>query len=1087
MAIPVNLQQFKSSGVYSLEFDKSQIIQTTTGQLRLIIGFSKKGPFNTPIFVPSVDFFKDVFGDVDKSLERRGSFFHRSCLTALENGPILAMNLLKLDDNLDTTEFRPLSLSSTITNPVEASAPVSAYFNTDKFWFYDANQLENVTINYHPSGIPQLFTIANVGRKPISVLVRKSDQAGRTRLGLDVLAKEWYGTGNVPSFMSENDYISDYLIDIFVVDGDFSDYNALRLDPIFGRFFDAKGLIKNLVDGFGTVRNGIDEFVNSGLVPVLGRYTGVLIPDFVTKNGENLYIQDLVNRDIQRTGLLLHLDKAMFDDEYLSANKIDLLGHTIESEQPTTIDFLSYYGTVVENLEYDEQANFNFTSFELIAESSTVIPTTVNGYLSASTALTSLTTYAANRYDTIKILGPNHPDVVNGLATSLYTTQEDFETFVNSLSTDKSFIDNVDIEFNATPTPFSAVKIHIKEVVKSSDNLTSTLIDKVTIRISLEDEIVNGIRTANDQYYYYFAPTNTPININVIPALNVFVLDPNLPTTLIATQWTDVYQDAITGILTDGDSVLTSVTGPTYAPVTFEYAVENNFQTAFSISNGDGFSKLIGYLTVKAFTDDTFATQVDIPTVAATGATYRTFKTLTGSLNENLTVSQVLEPNKLIFDNSDLGPLGLNGFNGKIKVGDYLVAGFVNETTKINPLTGKTRLTRVLTVSENRNPLSTDYKKITVTTVEPIFVDNLRIERYKTIEDFVTNYQFTALNGYTLRPDQIPNKTNDRMNELLDVMYDTNIAASLADRESIDFRYIVDTFNHGIEGSSKARLSRLAKNRGNAFAILNAPSIEELKASTDPYFKFSPTSYFDPIYISTGGNLDLNPNNILSYPSVEDGANYCAFYGPNLLIRENGVSISVPPAAHVSKLFIDKYTRALPYSIVAGTRRGVVSGAGVVGVEYAFTRKQLDEIEPFGYNAILSLKGSGLVINANNTAQQNIKSALSNIHVRELLIFIQDGVQDILKFYRWEFNTAQNRLEIKSLVDGFLSQVLNNGGLYSFTTTMDSTNNTQEIIDNNFGIIDIFVEPVRGLGKLVARYTVLKTGSIAAGDFGLPQ
>jgi len=1083
MAIPVNLQQFKSSGVYSLEFDKSQIITGTTSVLRLIIGFSKKGPFNTPIYVPSVEFFKDIFGDVDKTLERRGNFFHRSCLTALERGPILVLNLLRFDDNLDKTEFRPISLCSTENNLAESVAPVSKYFNTDKFWYYDAKQLLNVVRDYHPSGMPALFSIANVGRKPISVLMRKSDQSGRTRLGLDVLAKEWYGTGNVPSFMSENDFISDYLIDIFVVEGDFSDYNALRLDSIFGRFFDQKGLIKNLIDGFGNVKNGIDEFVNSGLVPVLGRFTGVLIPDFVNKNGENLYIEDLVNREVQRTGLMMYLDKTKFDDEYLSGNLIDLIGHTIESEEPTSINFLSYFGTIVENLEYVEQPTFDFETFELIAESSTIIPTSVNGYLAASTALTSLTTYAANRYDTIKILGPNHPSVVNNLATSYFTTQEDFETFVNSISTNSTFFDNVSAELNSIVTLFTASKIHIAEVVTSSDNLTSSTIDKITIRISLEDEITSGVRVASDQYYYFGAAINTQTFIDCIPKFNPFFRDATLPNTLIAGQWSQVYQDALNGVLTDGDSVLTSIVGPTYAFVTFDYASDNDFA---NVANGLAFSKNIGYITVRAFSDENFTTQINIPTVLATGATNRTFKTLSGALNENLQISTIVEPNKLTFDNSATGPLGLNGFNGKIKVGDYLIAGFANETTKIDPLTGKTRLTRVLSVSENRNPLSVDYKVITIITVDPIFVSNNRVERYKTIEDFVSNYRFTALTGYSIRPDHLPNNTNDRMNEILDVMYDTNIAISLADQDNIDFRYIVDTFNHGIEASSKSRLSRLAMNRKNAFAILNAPSIDELKNSTDPYFKFSPTSNFDPIYIASGGNLNLNPNNVLSYPTVENGANYCGFYGPNLLIRENGTNISVPPAAHISNLFVEKYTRALPYSIVAGPRRGVVSGAGVVGVEYAFSRRQLDEIEPFGYNAILNQKGLGLVINANNTAQQTIKSALSQIHVRELLIFIQDGVANILKNYRWEFNTAQNRLEIKSLVDGFLAQILNNGGLNNYTTIMDSSNNTSETIDNNLGLIDIFVEPVRGLGILIARYTVLKTGSIAAGDFALP-
>ena len=137
----------------------------------------------------------------------------------------------------------------------------------------------------------------------------------------------------------------------------------------------------------------------------------------------------------------------------------------------------------------------------------------------------------------------------------------------------------------------------------------------------------------------------------------------------------------------------------------------------------------------------------------------------------------------------------------------------------------------------------------------------------------------------------------------------------------------------------------------NAFAILNSPSVKEFKNSTDPMFKFDSTKTFDPRYIATGGNLALNPNNIYSLPSIADGANYCGFYTPNLKVIERGATKFVPPAGHISNLYIDKYNLALPWSIVAGPRRGVVAGTGVAGVEYEFDRKALDEIEPFGLNA----------------------------------------------------------------------------------------------------------------------------------------
>ena len=96
MALDPKITTLKASGTYRFEFDKSQVVSIPAEQTRLVIGFSKKGPVNTPVFVPDTAFFKQVFGDIDRNLEKKESYFHRSCLTALERGPILALNLLAI-------------------------------------------------------------------------------------------------------------------------------------------------------------------------------------------------------------------------------------------------------------------------------------------------------------------------------------------------------------------------------------------------------------------------------------------------------------------------------------------------------------------------------------------------------------------------------------------------------------------------------------------------------------------------------------------------------------------------------------------------------------------------------------------------------------------------------------------------------------------------------------------------------------------------------------------------------------------------------------------------------------------------------
>jgi hypothetical protein len=328
------------------------------------------------------------------------------------------------------------------------------------------------------------------------------------------------------------------------------------------------------------------------------------------------------------------------------------------------------------------------------------------------------------------------------------------------------------------------------------------------------------------------------------------------------------------------------------------------------------------------------------------------------------------------------------------------------------------------------------------------------------------------------------NITGKEISDYLSVLSGGNgIYDALIDKDIIDFRYVVDTFTSFDENglNPKGNLSQLAKDRQNASAILNAPTIEDFKKSTDPSFTDA-NGAFDTAYIASGGNQDKNPTKIYALPSINQGANYAFYYGPGLIVSDNGKDIIVPPAAYVCNNYIDKYTNALPWSIVAGPRRGVVAGTNVKGVEYAFDKGDRDILEPFGYNPIVFQRGTGLTILGNKTAQQSIKSALSSAHVREVLIYIQDGMADILKDYIFEFNTAQTRLEIKTLADSFLQSVKQDNGVYEFKNVMDSTNNTNEVIDNNMGIIDTYVEPVKGLEIVVHRTTVLNTGEIQSGN-----
>lgn len=1011
MALEPRLAQIANgaSGVYQLTFDKSQTISQTQNTIRLIVGFSKKGPFNTPVLVPDSDFFRSVYGDIDRTLERKGSWFHRTCLTALEEGPILVLNLLNLNNDLttadpDTVEHVSFSTSISDTNGPLRNDLLSLFYKRDKFWIEDPEEfIKTLGAN------AKLLNFVNLGQKPVSILTLKSNLSG-----FDITAKEWYGVGETPEFLDENDLLSDYFVDTYVFDGDWTDYQKLAIDPIFGKYFTNEGFQKEM----------LNDFLNQPEINTLGIYQGTLIPDFIDKNGINLNIETLINQDTSRTGVMCAIDKEKFDNEFLSGTTIDLIGHSIEKEGVTDAEFLSYKGSIVADFLYTEDTTLDENYYT---------PTVSEIEIEAS------------------------PATDTGRKNVLHVTSSssDFDTIKDSIKQGLSYIKG---------------SITASGIANVSQFSGATLGDPYWLEIISITETASDIFIEVDDFGYDAG--NTESNVEIDETGNggtdvTIVFNPDRITTVsgantsyIADRGSLLYEDWQSGKITDGDYVIDVPLSSTQKYLKF-----------VSYTDAAG----VDGVQIDAYTDETFSTQTDVPGFgdtetsdgASTAGTDINIISLTGALNRYIPATVGDTSNVVVIDNTS------GDYTNKIVKGDYLVNNYGSPTED-------SRLTRITEVLVQ----GTD---IRVTALDPIAIVGGRVQLYKPVNEFFDTLNFVSLSGFNLLPRHMPNNTNARMNEILGVLTNTNLFSALAERE-FRFRYIVDTFNHGIEAGSKSIYARLCQEKGNCIALLNGPSFKDFKESVDPSFKPIPTDAdpdpsIDTSFIPTGGNLQLNPSNIYSLPSTSDGSRYVAFFGPNIRVRDRGKTILVPPAGYVSNLYVRKWTQDQPWSIVAWQRRGVISGANIQGLEVDLDKNDRDNLEPFGYNTIINKRGVGPMITSNATAQQTIKTALSQIHAVEVLIYVIDGIYDILNQYVWEFNNPQNRLEIKNLADQFLQTVLAAGGVYDFRNIMDTSNNTPEIIDENIGVIDTYIEIVRGFRQIVHRTTILRTGQISTGEF----
>lgn len=897
--IRLDLSKFKSSGVYTIEIDQSENPLVNPQTIRLVIGFSKVGPFNAPVYCPDIKTARAVFGDIDSQLERKGSFFHRTLFTCLQAGPVFALSLLNVNDDdtlgaADKINYRSFSIDSNTVNGSLTARLYSSFFNKERFWKPAADYFLGTVSNPDKS---KFLHFTNIGQTPTSIIVRKSSV-----LGYNLSAKEWYTGGdttNRPAWINDYDYIDDFFIDVIAIEGDWTNYSVLATDPDYGQFFNFAGIKKDK----------INDFLARPEITTVATVTGCIIPDFTDKNGVNQYIQTIINNTTAITGLFCAVNEKAFDEIVTNTDKIDMVGHNLVT------------------------------------------------------------------------------DVVAGSKPSF-----SFLSYSAPLQNDNAFAD-------WSPT-----------------------------------------------YVTYLSP------------YNIFRAPGGVTPSDIYTAWS-------TGVLQDGAYIITDNVG------TKQYLK--------FFSGVDGFG--VPYVDVFAYQDSAFTTQENI---VAAGTTYDSNGALVASgwnivnpygVFHRVITSQVaaspisaLGTNEIIVNNADAA---------NMYVGGYIQANVA--ATVSNP----TRLTRILRMA------AINGTQVRVTCAEPILILAGNTARFfQSIPVYTKELNFTKLQGFTLRDAQTPNGSDARMNEILDVMFNTNIADALKSKDTISFRYIVDTFNGGIARNSKYQLAQLAKNRQKCLAILNAPTMTQFQNSVDPRFTDAPTAS-NPLplvntrYIAEGGNLMLNPSFTYSLPEESLGASYCGFYAPNLVLRINNKNLSVPPAGHVSNLFIEKFTNGTPYAIVAGPRRGVITDLNLVGVDYEFSDLDRDYLEPFGWNPIVRRKNVGIMIFGNNTAFQKYNSALNSLHVRDLLITIEDGIEQILQNYLFEFNDAPTRLEVKTRVDNYLADIQSGGGIQAFNTICDTSNNTPEVISQRIAIIDVIIEPSIGMQKFINRLTIVRPGGASSGGF----
>jgi len=418
----------------------------------------------------------------------------------------------------------------------------------------------------------------------------------------------------------------------------------------------------------------------------------------------------------------------------------------------------------------------------------------------------------------------------------------------------------------------------------------------------------------------------------------------------------------------------------------------------------------------------------------------------------------------------------------ELKVGDFLEAA-VDETMLENGEVPK-KLARIqrkrsYTPDPTLTEISTD---IAINKVSRR--GDLQTLRYVPITDYASTYKGITLKGFRVREDSIPDGTEERQSAILNlVSRGTSLFGALINKEAFDFRYLVDAFGLGLTERSKQQLVDICGERLDAMGILNMPSNKMFRDSTAVNFTDS-EGVVQTSFIAVGGDPESNPAFLYSFGDGR-GASCVGYFYPYVTVNDNGRPVNVPPSAYVATTYMRKQTSALttitPWTIAAGVTNGRVTN--IAGVEVNFSPTDIENLNGAQVNPIVFKRNRGFVIETENTGQTLYKSALSYLHVREVLIELERELSAMLLEFQWRFNTADVRAEIKLRADSICEKYVNRNGLYNYFNKCDEENNTPEIIDNQIGVLDTYVEPIKGMGIIVNNITILRTGAIQAGGF----
>jgi len=212
----------------------------------------------------------------------------------------------------------------------------------------------------------------------------------------------------------------------------------------------------------------------------------------------------------------------------------------------------------------------------------------------------------------------------------------------------------------------------------------------------------------------------------------------------------------------------------------------------------------------------------------------------------------------------------------------------------------------------------------------------------------------------------------------------------------------------------------------------------------------------------------------------EIDSNYTAVYYPWVKVIDTNTNqfIWAPPSVVLPEVYAYNDNVAAEWFAPAGLNRGNIEGA--VGVAKKLNLALRDTLYEGKVNPIATFPGQGICVWGQKTLQRR-KSALDRVNVRRLLIAVKKYIASASRFLVFEQNVEATRNRFLNIVNPYLASIQERSGLYAFKVVMDETNNTPDVIDRNFLVGQLYLQPTKTAEFISLEFNILPTGAVFPG------